>query len=103
MNDKEKLLELLNSIDDTDINDILPKIYHHFNLDDTFNTYELNEQFQGYMLNESHLENYMKSTDYETKKALLREKIENGFREIAEGKGEPARKVLADIEREIFG
>ena len=103
MNDKEKLLELLNSIDDTDINDILPKIYQHFNLDDNFNAYELNEQAQRYMLNESHLDNYMETTDYETKKALLREKIENGFREIAEGKGEPARKVLADIEREIFG
>ena len=103
MNDKEKLLELINSIDDTDINDILPIIYQHFNLDDNFNAYKLNEQAQRYILNESHLDNYMETTDYETKKALLREKIENGFREIAEGKGEPARKVLADIEREIFG
>lgn len=53
MNDKEKLLELLNSTDATDINDILPKIYDHFNLDDNSNIYELNEQTQCYMLDKS--------------------------------------------------
>lgn len=53
MNDKEKLLELLNSINDTNINDILPKIYQHFNLDDNSNDFQLNEQAQRYMLDES--------------------------------------------------
>ena len=54
-------------------------------------------------LNESPLDIYGESTDYESKKALLRKKIENGFREIAEGKCKPFRQALADIEREIFG